>query len=349
MALKPVFMMHSILEDLTWDYDFLVTLKDELLLVIRFLKQLGFRFIRATEWANANDRSVCLTFDDGFLDNWTLLFPLLEAEGVPFTIFVCRDFVEDSEEIRPFGLKKAGYLSRGEIRELHASGLVDIQSHTTTHTWYPTELKVVEIFQPNKKNRYPWMLWNNDTARKPTWMSEDYSAYQGLPVLVNDRSLRARRLLLDEERWLRFQETVQKGGLNVEEANRLLKEIPALGRLESTEESSERYRLELLDNASFIREMLGYETKVLCWPGGAYNELSLNIAKEEGYIHTQNKGFGRDPLCMHRLSPVNPYGRERFPWKYQKLTLTYYLLRFCFGYYRLPGRTRSGQALQHCK
>ena len=52
MAIMPMrlcFMLHSILDDVAWPYDWLVTYKSELQTVITFYRRLGFTFVKASE------------------------------------------------------------------------------------------------------------------------------------------------------------------------------------------------------------------------------------------------------------------------------------------------------------
>jgi len=72
------------------------------------------------------DKPILLTFDDGYLNNYTELYPLLQRYGAKATFFVCPRFIEE-EDTR--------FLHEAEIRELAASELVDIQSHSYSH--YP--------------------------------------------------------------------------------------------------------------------------------------------------------------------------------------------------------------------
>lgn len=66
--------------------------------------------------------SIALTFDDGYHDNYTTVFPLLKQYNFPATIFVPTDLIGNS-----------GYCSAEELREMHDSGLVAIEPHTLTH------------------------------------------------------------------------------------------------------------------------------------------------------------------------------------------------------------------------
>lgn len=65
-------------------------------------------------------RVVVLTFDDGFEDNFTQLLPILKRFEVPATLFVTDRRGED-------------FLSDNQIRNLAASGLIEIGGHTVSH------------------------------------------------------------------------------------------------------------------------------------------------------------------------------------------------------------------------
>jgi len=87
-----------------------------------------------------------ITFDDGYLDNWIWAFPVLKRYDTKATIFVSPEFVDPRPVVRPTSLDiekgradfdQAGngsFLSWDEMRLMEQSGLIDIQSHTMTHT-----------------------------------------------------------------------------------------------------------------------------------------------------------------------------------------------------------------------
>lgn len=85
--------------------------------------------------AGENDRpTVCLTFDDGYADNFDVALPLLLRDKIPFTYFVSSQIVLKG---LPFPHDaKAGFMLRpnkpAEIRLLADAG-VEIGSHTQTH------------------------------------------------------------------------------------------------------------------------------------------------------------------------------------------------------------------------
>ena len=48
---------------------------------------------------------------------------------------------------------------------MEEEGLVDIQSHSMTHTWYPKSDKIIDFRHPN--DPYFWMTWNDNIDEKP--------------------------------------------------------------------------------------------------------------------------------------------------------------------------------------
>lgn len=68
-------------------------------------------------------RAVVLTFDDGYASVYQYAYPLLKQHGFPATVFLYTDFV---------GAKDA--LTWKQMEEMVASGLIDIQGHSKTHT-----------------------------------------------------------------------------------------------------------------------------------------------------------------------------------------------------------------------
>lgn len=69
------------------------------------------------------DKSVAITFDDGYSSVLTEALPLLEARGWPFTVFVNTEAIDDA-----YG----GYLSWDQIREIGQRGGT-IGNHSVTH------------------------------------------------------------------------------------------------------------------------------------------------------------------------------------------------------------------------
>lgn len=56
-----------------------------------------YQFVSELELTEkSNKKKIFLTFDDGYKDNYDLVYPLLESLKVPFTIFVTTDMIEEN-------------------------------------------------------------------------------------------------------------------------------------------------------------------------------------------------------------------------------------------------------------
>ena len=70
-------------------------------------------------------KSVVITFDDGYEDNYLYAFTILKAYQFPATIFVCSEVVG-----------KDGYLTWEQLKEMQVFGIIT-SSHTRLHAYLP--------------------------------------------------------------------------------------------------------------------------------------------------------------------------------------------------------------------
>ena len=68
--------------------------------------------------------SIVLTFDDGYVDNFQFVAPMLLSLNIPFCIFVITDYVKSGKE---------GYMDEKMLIELSRNPLITIGSHTKSH------------------------------------------------------------------------------------------------------------------------------------------------------------------------------------------------------------------------
>ncbi|MDP4090249.1 MAG: polysaccharide deacetylase family protein [Bacillota bacterium] len=68
------------------------------------------------------EKSIVITLDDGYVDNYTNGLPILKELGLTATVFIITDYVD----------KNGGYLTSGQLKEMYDSG-IDIESHTLSH------------------------------------------------------------------------------------------------------------------------------------------------------------------------------------------------------------------------
>lgn len=97
---------------------------------VALIKEKGFHPLRLEEVEEAflneteiPEKSVLITLDDGWLDNYEYAYPIAKEIGVPITIFLSTALIGRDPEL----------LSWEQVREMSASGLVSFASHGATH------------------------------------------------------------------------------------------------------------------------------------------------------------------------------------------------------------------------
>ena len=121
----PVLMYHSITDN---DKRIFKVTKDNFYEQMKYLKDNGFSVLSMDEvydhlknHKSFKDKSIAITFDDGYKDNYDNAYPILKEFGINATIFVVTDYLDAS-----------AYLSVDEIKEMQLNN-IDIESHTTNH------------------------------------------------------------------------------------------------------------------------------------------------------------------------------------------------------------------------
>ena len=235
-----------------------------------------------------NKKDIYLTFDDGYLDNLLVAYPIMKKYGIKGTIFVNPEFVDPSSGIRTLednNGETQGFLNWDEICFLDKTGVMDIQSHSMSHNFYFRSNKMIDVHTP--ENKYHWLAWYYKPERKYAWQLEDQSSFTpyGTPVFDYYRALGLRRYFPDEK-VVDKSITLYNEGKSKEDiiaaCTELQKTYP--GRYETDEEKEQRFRYELFDSKRILEEKLGKKVDFLCWPGGGYDDMSLKLAEEAGYL-----------------------------------------------------------------
>lgn len=77
-------------------------------------------------------RWICLTFDDGYRDNYTLAYPMLKRLSVPFTVYVTSGFIDNQLSMWWYSNQQLG-MSSDELQLMDADPLCTIGAHTVSH------------------------------------------------------------------------------------------------------------------------------------------------------------------------------------------------------------------------
>jgi hypothetical protein len=250
-------------------------------------------------------RPISLTFDDGMLDNWVNVFPLLRKYNRKATFFIATDFIEEGGVLRPTledvwqgrarqeDLNWTGYLNWNEVRAMQESGLVEFMPHSCTHDWAFTSDEIIDFHHPG--DNLFWLDWLDHPERKIRWLEHQGPGAESLgrPVYRFDRSLVSPRW--NEDLGLRehCQEHVRRcGGLTFFQRSDWREQLHAMARdyradhagtgsLETVEEYRSRVLDELQRSRRLVQDKTGCTADFFCWPGERFSEASLQLALED--------------------------------------------------------------------
>ncbi len=316
----PVLYFHSIApkKHTYWSRNYLTL---ELMYFEEFLKYLNrnrwktifldeYYHIRNTG-EKAPKRTCCITFDDGFLDNYIYGYPLLKKYGHSATIFINPDFIdlkrrtaytlEDywNNVVDFHDLNIWGYLTWDELNIMQKSGVIDIQSHTLTHTKYFVSDEVVSFHHPGGDCLYP--IGNLHPARKPYYMMDvDFEKLlkYGTPFFKSASSIIAQRVFINQA----FENVITELLRNFDWEQSMAKENAMekvsdeyyiwkrskkiIENVETEIEQDIRLHQEISGSKMIIEKKLNKKVEFLCWPHGENNEKVHQLALESGYLAT---------------------------------------------------------------
>lgn len=96
------------------------------------------------------ENPIIVTFDDGYLSNYEIAFPILKRLGIPATIFVVTSTVGATAES---GIVGTSHFNWEQAREMQQSGIIDIHSHSHTHRDM-TSLSPAQLQEELRLSRY---------------------------------------------------------------------------------------------------------------------------------------------------------------------------------------------------
>jgi peptidoglycan/xylan/chitin deacetylase (PgdA/CDA1 family) len=139
----PILMYHNLAQEADGDMTISVeTFEDQ----IRTLAENGYTAITfdqlqayVYQGEPLPENPVIITFDDGYLSNYELAWPILEQYGMKATIFAIGVSV-GKDTYKDTGEAMTPHFSYEQAAEMVASGVISVQSHTyDMHQWAPFE------------------------------------------------------------------------------------------------------------------------------------------------------------------------------------------------------------------
>lgn len=316
----PVVYFHSVApaKNQNWAWKFLTLNLRYFDDFLKFLKKHHWQTIPLDEYLEIRKKGLapekklcCLTFDEGYLDNFIYVWPLLKKFGFQATIFINPDFVDRqrnpartlndvwSGKASMADVERWGFLTWEEMRIMERSGHVAIESHTLTHTKHFISDRLVDFHHPHTTFLYP--LWNRFPEKKPYYIND--SVFEqllpfGYPLFESCSAVIAKRVFINEDfnsvigamlRGFNWQQFDAKG-----EAMKKVHDVywqwqkdgKILTRTEPEDEYLQRVTAEIADSKKEIEANLVKKVNFLCWPHGDNNEQLHELALACGYAAT---------------------------------------------------------------
>ena len=117
----------------------LYVLQKRLELQFRILKALGYTTITFEDLnemgleKRLSKKYIIITVDDGYKDNYKILFPLLKKHKMKAVIFLTSGVSYNKWTVESYGEKKFDLMGIDELKEMRESGFVEFGGHTLTH------------------------------------------------------------------------------------------------------------------------------------------------------------------------------------------------------------------------
>jgi peptidoglycan/xylan/chitin deacetylase (PgdA/CDA1 family) len=302
----PVFMYHAVAR--RWFEDDLAHLRRNGYQTVT-LDQLVAWLKDAT--VRLPERPVAITLDDGHESVYRVAWPLLKEFGFRATLFVCPWWIPQRErQYAAVREHRFGCCATwDQLREMDASGVVDVQCHTYAHHRIWVGPVVQGFRQPVGRDLY--IHWRDDLSP-----DDDPEPPPGWPLLsYASRFGFRRRFIPESEPLLRCADFVASNGGTrffnrpdwLQVLSRLLDargrpEVP--GSWETQEQQTDAIRHDLSQAKAEIERRLGKTVSHLAFPWNEASLLATNIAAELGFRSVCRGVVGDSDVCRPGNDPM---------------------------------------------
>lgn len=224
------------------------------------------------EWSRKKlkPNSIAITFDDGYLDNYTLAIHLLEKYALPATFFITNE-------------RKILWWDELEACLLKTETLPERFHFTINSILIDYSLLGETSLTPELHAKLCcWKAFTKPTTKRAgllmqVWKQLRFMTYEEQQkALVQIRGWSASKIssppLMNE--W-QVKNTSEQ---SLFEIGAHTKTHPALSSLRI-----EMQKAEMLENKNYLEEIIGKKVKYFSYPYGDYNEQAINVASESGF------------------------------------------------------------------
>ncbi|MDR3176153.1 MAG: polysaccharide deacetylase family protein [Desulfovibrio sp.] len=278
------------------------------------------------------EKSLLITFDDGFLDNYLHALPILHKYGHRAALFAVaarigtgearacpKDLkmgkqVDIPEVLMPREdadgavLRRDVFLNREELRAMDADGVITPASHARGHYAVFTGPEYDGAFLPEN---LPRTFFHTDLG--PVFGLPDFKTGPGLlhRAFLPDPDLVEAVKSLVPQSFPEMRRFARQGGRA--ELEGIYRSFAGkMGRFEGDAERAQRMRREIAGGRADLEDILGRKVASLCWPWGKYCPEAFDLAREAGFevFFTTREGVNppKRPLAVRRFKAKDKDG-----------------------------------------
>ena len=295
---------------------------------LQYLAENGYRTVSCDEIASfvagrtrRDDRAVAICFDDAWASVWSVAAPLLKSFGQTAIVFAIPGRMEQPGST---------FVTWEQLRTLHASGVVDVQSHTFSHSRVFTGTAITGFVTPGYAST---LLLNRPQREPPPALRFMTPADLGAPLFAaRSRMSDGVRVAISADVFARGTDLVaREGGVEFFTRPGWKQSLEAaVGTPTGAPESDSQQVAAIEDELARAREVLNSSlatttVRHICLPWGVSGTRTERALKRTGYqtaFANRLRGLhavkaGDDPFWLKRLP--NKYiftlpGRGRRTW-----------------------------------
>lgn len=284
-----------------------------------YLADNGYRTVDSNDVAalvregqHPGPRSVMIAFDDAWASLWLVVGPLLRKFQLRAVTYAIPGRMRDATAPRPtldagpvdaLAADRAPnpFVTWPELRALASAGLVDVQSHSWSHSMIFSGDAVIDRTGPALAGEPMLNRPRVDAPGPPEFLSPER---RGFPLFQRrSRMSDARRFFPDPEACARLEVSGPDGRM-----------LPFAGRIkgrwETADEQTRAIEQELVDSRDELERRLGTSVRHLCLPWGVSGRLTRAALERLGFLTAfANRMSGQfavasgdDPFFLKRLN-----------------------------------------------
>lgn len=169
---------------------------DKLRFILIFFLSKGYDFINMDQLFEriSNNKSpkkfIALTFDDGYIDNYTIAYPLLKELGIPFTVYVSTGMPDHRIIQWPYFLEE--YLLRSVCAEFQYNGIEYMRNLLDPHDMELAYCEIRNIILKDENNIVPFLInqvFKLDDDQIIQFVKENSLTWEHLEEMSRDESV----------------------------------------------------------------------------------------------------------------------------------------------------------------